>query len=89
MEFFKLKNAFKLRENDPKRRYFRHPVYCYVMVKLLLREVTVLFACTHALFSTCLVGSFCKQLTFVRYYLKVLNIDKHELLIHLLITHDP
>ena len=36
-------NAFKSREIDPKRR---HPVYCYVMTKLLLRGVIVLFACT-------------------------------------------
>ena len=34
LEFFKFENAFKL------SRYFRHPVYGYVMAKLLLREVT-------------------------------------------------
>ena len=42
--YWNFKNAFKSREIDPKHRYFQHPVY--VMAKLLLREVTVLFACT-------------------------------------------
>jgi len=46
LDFFKFKNAFKSREIDPKRQYFRHPVYGYVMTKLLLKEVTVLFVCT-------------------------------------------
>jgi len=48
LEFFKLKNAFKSREIDPKGRYLQHPVYQlygYVKVKLSLREVNVLFAC--------------------------------------------
>ena len=31
-----LKNVFKSREIDTKRRYFRHPVYCSVMGKSLL-----------------------------------------------------
>ena len=39
------KNAFKSSEIGLKRRYFRDPVYCYVMGKLLLMEVVVLFAC--------------------------------------------
>ena len=43
---FKFINATKSREIDPKRRYFRHPVYGDVMAKFLLREVMVLFACT-------------------------------------------
>jgi len=42
LEFFKFKNAFKSREIDPKCRYFRHPVYGYVLVNFLLREVTVI-----------------------------------------------
>jgi len=46
MDFFKFKNAFKSSDIDPKCRYFRHPVYGYVMVKLLLRDVMVFFACT-------------------------------------------
>ena len=29
-------------QEDPKRRYSRHPVYCYVMAKLVPREVTVI-----------------------------------------------
>jgi len=33
--FFKFKNAFKSRENDPKRQYIRRPVYGYVMAKIL------------------------------------------------------
>ena len=42
LDFFNFENAFKSREIDPERRYFRHPIYGYVMAKLLLREVTVL-----------------------------------------------
>ena len=45
LELFKFKNAFKSREIDPKRWYFHHTVYCYVMAELLLqpvREVTVI-----------------------------------------------
>ena len=44
LDFFKFENAFKSRENNHEHRYFRHHVYGYVMAKLLLREVTVLFS---------------------------------------------
>ena len=46
LDLFKFENAFKSRENDLERRYFQRPFYGYqyVMAKLLLREVTVLFS---------------------------------------------
>ena len=46
LNFIKVENVFNSKENDPERRYFQHPVYGYVMAKLLLREVTVLFSWT-------------------------------------------
>ena len=45
LDFFKFKDTFKSREIDPKRQYFRHPVYGYVITSPLLSEVTVLFVC--------------------------------------------
>jgi len=41
LDFFWFKDAFRLREIDPKRRFFRHHIYGYVMAIFLLREVTV------------------------------------------------